>query len=96
MITLPRFPVPLPQDYDDLDRLNEDRSVSVCWACCLAEPVEGSPYRICGECGHVYQTEAILLSAYWRDRENPEHGRGYLTDPLPAEVFFCPECLHDF
>lgn len=89
-ITMPRFPTPLPSGYVLLDALYDDPSVSICLVCSLAEPIDGEPYRICGECGHVYQTKADFVREYLRVSYGPREPM-WGDDP-----FFCPVCGHDF
>lgn len=66
-----------------------------CW-----EPLFYPFYRLCYECGHVYQTPLSLVLAYerihrqmWRENWGGQRkGR-----PLPAGmIFFCQFCIHDF
>lgn len=91
MIRLPRFPVPFAQlEPWQINVLAHTRSVSLCWAHGLAEPMEGEPYMVCYECGHVYPSGLSLMEAYLREAG----GCGRYN--APHEVAFCPECLHDF
>jgi hypothetical protein len=56
------------------------------------EPVPSDWYRLCGECGHCFDTVDDLLLADNRNRI--EIGLQPITDP--TLVLFCPLCTHDF
>jgi hypothetical protein len=66
------------------------------WTWCHAhhrdEPDLPGDYRSCGECGHVYRTEADLLAEH-----NDLAAEIDLTSATSgAEVYTCPLCAHDF
>jgi hypothetical protein len=78
-----------------------------CAGCGQTENPDGA-YRICGECGHVFGSEADLIT---QDYEMQLAGSALVGDdlaaallrpdaPLPAEtgdeVWICPVCCHDF
>jgi hypothetical protein len=48
---------PIPERYEDIDRLMEREDVSVCWGCGRVEHLTPATVMICGECGHVYDYE---------------------------------------
>ena len=53
-----------------------------------SEEVIGEPYRICGECSHVFASEEVLLQAaieMWAQRF--EFG---------DDIHSCPYCIHDW
>jgi len=62
---------------------------------CFSHPDEAPPapgdYRVCGECGHTFRTEAELIAehkTYFTEAEWPaQEGR---------EIYACPVCTHDF
>jgi hypothetical protein len=55
------------------------------------EPTTDETYRVCFECGHVYETEKDLEEAW--DETYPQT----LLRGRPArKIDFCPICLHDF
>jgi hypothetical protein len=66
------------------------------------------PYRICGECGHVYRTPADLVNAYnYESKHMAEHWNELLMgDTVPdvrqltveqhMHIGFCQYCLHDW
>lgn len=88
-----------------------DPTTSCCFIHHEVEPLGADPYRVCFECGHVYQAPADLVAAY-------NAGAGQFNDhpPPPAPgawedvvrklepkevgqvvgIVFCPACLHDF
>lgn len=89
---------------------SEPKTTSCCWSHYEIEPLGLDPYRVCFECGHVYQSPADLVAAYnavVSDKiENPppippgvdwewSPPRPKTIDDAP-EIFFCQECLHDF
>jgi hypothetical protein len=63
-------------------------------------------FRVCGECGHVWNTAEELLDEFNREGERVERqlaemldgGRftGDLGATDVADVLFCPLCLHDW
>jgi hypothetical protein len=55
-------------------------------------PARPGDYRVCGECGHVFCTEAELVMLYIA--EAPE---GVPLPPMDgSSIYFCPVCIHDF
>lgn len=59
-----------------------------CYSCNEDEPITDNPFRVCGECGHVYQTGQELMTAYG------EIGPPKVVDGYT--IYFCPLCAHDF
>ena len=52
-------------------------------------------FMVCFECSHVYRRDTDLEAA-WR-RGFPEWPEHYPNGPKKAaDIYFCPECLHDF
>lgn len=76
-----------------------DPSKSFCYSHYEVEYVPGDVYRICGECGHVYE-QAINLQLTFMSIHNhlmKQDGGTVLTEPPPVEeIFFCQHCIHDF
>lgn len=60
------------------------------------EEYDECTYRLCGECGHVYQTPGDLLRI-WR-READQYGWSWVRRWTRSanKIYFCPLCLHDF
>jgi hypothetical protein len=50
------------------------------------------PYLICFECGHVYNTTTDLEEDYVLNAPDKERAANQRAN----EIFFCPNCLHDF
>jgi len=73
-----------------------------CWSHDVDE--DGPHYRACLECGHLYRTEAELVTEYNKGV------REVNASPLPRwpgetrvpeitsvnDAWFCPLCMHDF
>lgn len=66
-----------------------------CWEHHVDEWVE-EPFRVCGECFHVYATGKSLVDAYNAEIACP--GEDWTPAParVVADIFFCPLCIHDF
>jgi hypothetical protein len=64
-----------------------------CYRHHVDEPAEGA-YKTCGECGHVYRTEADLRREWTASAPPDLPGRE--TPPSTWQIYFCPLCLHDF
>jgi len=70
---------------------------------CRDEPDTGA-YWACGECWHVYPTEAALVAAHntvmgEMAADAARHGWEPFTGGMAvtgAEVFCCPFCAHDW
>lgn len=58
------------------------------------------PYRVCIECGKVYQTPEELVKAYEEAVEYlkkiDSEGGPFMPFLKAEEIQFCQECLHDF
>ena len=62
-----------------------------------AEEVDPDPYRICIECGHVYNTPESLVIAYNEDQPELNIDPVFIkTLDQVDSIWFCPICLHDF
>lgn len=67
-----------------------------------AEPVTEHTYRVCFECGHVYERPADLVKEYERivkqmnDDLKSQEKRLYPWTKPADEIYFCQLCLHDF
>lgn len=61
------------------------------------ERVTSQTYRVCGECGHVYDTEEALIHEedQWRQRWNAQGDRWPPVDDAES-ILSCPLCAHDF
>lgn len=61
-----------------------------CHSCDKDEPTEG--YRLCYECGHMYETATDLVKAHRL------FVRSYGGHPIedPERIIACPLCCHDF
>ena len=57
------------------------------------EPIPPDVFQVCGECGHVYATEADLLAAH---NEVAVHFGDQPTAELGSALYFCAACTHDF
>lgn len=89
--------------YDIVD--TDDRCY--CWVHHEYENCSGRPYRICGECHHVYRTPKDLVDAFNEtSRHAAEHWAELLYDTAPdirhlndhehEYIGFCQYCLHDW
>ena len=64
------------------------------------EPIPEGAYRVCGECGHCFATEADLSQADF-DVRHKAYLAGF-TDSYPTvlrsgeQIYSCPLCTHDF
>lgn len=72
-----------------------------CWIHNVNEDCDPMPYRVCGECGHVYNTPESLIIAYNEDITEEmidACGKTPLMKTLAEvdSIFFCPICIHDF
>jgi len=71
-----------------------------CWGCMQNEPFpEGvRPFRICGECNHLFVTAQDLIDEdVVIRREGLAFGYYDSLEPrTPEEIFSCPICMHDF
>jgi hypothetical protein len=78
-----------------------------CYSCGTHEPLPDKWYRMCGECLHVFVTEAelvrehnALLAEIRQDVTNvgvPVPPEGVPPDVTTGkQVFCCPKCIHDF
>lgn len=70
-----------------------DAGKSRCYIHHRLEAFDEHTWRVCFECGHVYQTPDALV-----DLELYEYGSMYANRPEPKadEIWSCPLCLHDF
>lgn len=79
---------------------------STCWIHNREEPVTGTSFLVCGECGHVYPTARSLRHAF---RRQEWMGWRHFNLGLPwwrvlwrmvsvraSEIPICMECIHDF
>lgn len=84
--------------HEQLDELAKDHARSMCWSCYQAEPIPRNVFIICCECGHVWTKRSLQRA--WRkmgrqlDRRWWRHPRNHLR--RAKNIFFCPECIHDF
>lgn len=82
------WPDPLPDDW--------------CWSHGRSEPMDADSYRACGECSHVFQTEAELIAdhnrelAEMRERHSDEANAEIRDVTSGEEIWSCPHCIHDF
>lgn len=51
-----------------------------------------TPYQYCLECGWVYWTAFDLETSYMRNAPDDVHVKAQTAN----NIFFCPECMHDF
>jgi hypothetical protein len=59
-----------------------------CYSHGVVEPTAAGDYLTCGECNHVYRTEADLIETYAKqDLRTPADG---------SAAWHCPLCAHDF
>lgn len=70
-----------------------------CHSCGVEEiflPLEH--YRACGECGHVFKTEADLvqMDVERRGEFNDHDEMGEVWPLRGSEIHACPMCAHDF
>lgn len=56
------------------------------------EPIPPDAYRVCGECGHCFNTREDLL--YEDAKVHREMGMKVPDED--AEIYVCPLCTHDF
>lgn len=62
-----------------------------CWFHNVPETfTPGESYKCCGECWHVWQTEA----EFWADIDRVNEG--WPKIPHSAHIYSCPLCTHDF
>jgi hypothetical protein len=93
LVTGRRVPFPQTSSHEEFSELVDELSDShnPCWVHHAFEPVlSDTPFIICFECGHVYNTAEELL----RDEKDfwPEQPAGRKAE----EVASCPWCIHDF
>lgn len=65
------------------------------------EPLNGTEFKVCGECHHAFKTEADLLYEHNKliaEIAVTEQNRDLLRNmtPDPRRVYACPLCTHDF
>lgn len=71
------------------------------------EPAQDGDYKVCGECGHVWRTEAEFVADVERMLNDcaqfvavqPEGHPGFGAPVVPADlttIRYCPLCAHDF
>lgn len=95
MNSIPVSPVSLRQP------TKERMTTSYCYTHHQEEDVFENPYRICGECFHVYNTPESLIIAYNEDITEEMIDACGNTPPIKTleeveTIFFCPVCIHDF
>ena len=60
------------------------------------EPMDGDPYRVCGECWHAFPTETDLRAADAQMCAELRDVTGLDTPrPSAGPVTVCPYCTHD-
>ena len=62
-----------------------------CWEHHKDETTDETPFIVCGECWHIYQTAQELETLY--NEEVKANGGPWRT---VTDIFFCPLCIHDF
>lgn len=82
------WPDPLPEDW--------------CWSHGRSEPMGADIYRMCGECFHVFPTEAELIADHNRElaemrKRHSDEASAEMPDATSGEeIWSCPHCIHDF
>jgi len=113
----PRVHVDIPHapDCRGKDDKIPNRDDAPCLGWCYihnqCEPLRPTDYRVCGECFHVFRTEAELirshllvlqsLGKHHYPHELDDHGRlpkilTYKSTIKGIEIYTCPHCAHDF
>lgn len=80
-------------DFPNNEFIPEKPGYSQCWVHHQYEQIAhgpAGPFIVCFECGHVYNTAEQLVKEY--NELAPEDTPERTVD----EIFFCPNCLHDF
>lgn len=68
-----------------------------CWIHNASEVQTVGSYKTCGECWHVWQTEADFAADVGElYRDVWAGGGGYTSVPPLDQVYACPLCTHDF
>ncbi len=69
-----------------------------CFSCNAHEPLEPTYYRVCGECLHVFRTEADLLLLHNEILDELSVSAVTAVKKVTSgeQVFSCPKCIHDF
>lgn len=62
-----------------------------CYSHNIDEPFGPNSYRVCGECGHVFDTAEDLIEDF-----NSEMPEGLPPEVDVQKINFCPWCTHDF
>lgn len=79
-----------------------DQDNDWCFSHNRREPVDENTYRVCGECFHVFQTEADLIRdhnaelADMRSRHSDDAAREMPDATSGETIVTCPHCVHDF
>lgn len=60
----------------------------------VQEPATDSTYRVCFECGHVYETKQDLIDIEYETAQS--YGDHIFPKTNAASILFCPLCLHDW
>jgi hypothetical protein len=73
-----------------------------CFSHDRVEPTQDGDYRACGECGHVWRTEADFVTDVLIDRAHFEADYVRYERAMPPDFeyaaqdqWFCPLCTHD-
>lgn len=71
---------------------------SWCYGCMRCEPSREGDYLVCGECMHVFRTEAELVEQDLTVAQRVAEwmGAGELLPRSASEIIVCPVCAHDF
>jgi len=66
----------------------DEASPDFCWSHYVIEPMPDNCFRVCGECMHVFATEADLIRDMWMEWGDYRHAGD--------QIHSCPHCIHDF
>lgn len=67
-----------------------------CWSCNEPQQMPKHPFRVCGECFHIYPTRFNLWRENWRTMWPLLNWRWRWIPRRTARIYACPKCAHDF
>lgn len=73
--------------------MTEFKAFSPCAIHDVEEPCGANTYRICFECGHVWETMEVMVKFYRIEFFEVDPT---IQDKEGDEISFCPLCLHDW
>lgn len=65
--------------------MSGEAPISQCEIHGCVELITPKTFRVCSECGHVFETEDELVAAYLQKHRS-----------IPENYWTCPLCTHDF